>query len=105
MAELQVVELIYFQLMTHLRTEKQDSPTIRNNVWDWYASTAYTRLSPGGGILVTVTRWHEDDLVGRLLDAMKHGGKDNWTIINYPAIAERDERFRKKGEALHPKKI
>lgn len=85
--------------------KEADSPTIRNNVWDWYASTAYTRLSPGGGILVTVTRWHEDDLVGRLLDAMKHGGKDNWTIINYPAIAERDERFRKKGEALHPERF
>lgn len=85
--------------------KEADSPTIRNNVWDWYASTAYTRLSPGGGILVTVTRWHEDDLVGRLLDAMKHGGKDNWTIINYPAIAERDERFRKKGDALHPERF
>lgn len=85
--------------------KEADSPTIRNNVWNWYASTAYTRLSPGGGILVTVTRWHEDDLVGRLLDAMKHGGKDNWTIINYPAIAERDERYRKEGEALHPKRF
>lgn len=85
--------------------KEADSSTIRNNVWNWYASTAYTRLSPGGGIVVTVTRWHEDDLVGRLLDAMKHGSKDNWTIINYPAIAERDERFRKKGEALHPERF
>ena len=82
-----------------------DSATIRNNVWEWYASTAYTRLSPGGGIVVTVTRWHEDDLVGRLIDAMKHGAKDQWTIVNYPAIAERDERFRKKGEALHPERF
>ena len=39
-----------------------DSPTVRESVWDWYTSTAYTRLSPGGGVLVTVTRWHEDDL-------------------------------------------
>lgn len=81
-----------------------DSPTIRQAVWDWYTSTAYTRLSPGGGILVTVTRWHEDDLVGRLLDAMTQEGGDRWTIINYPAIAEHDELHRKKGEALHPQR-
>ena len=79
-----------------------DSPTVRESVWDWYTSTAYTRLSPGGGVLVTVTRWHEDDLVGRLVEAMKQEGGDQWEIINYPAIAERDEPHRKKGEALHP---
>ena len=79
-----------------------DSPTVRQSVWDWYTSTAYTRLSPGGGVLVTVTRWHENDLVGRLLDAMKQEGGDRWTIINYPAVAEHDEPHRKKGEALHP---
>lgn len=79
-----------------------DSPTIRESVWDWYTSTAYTRLSPGGGILVTVTRWHENDLVGRLLDAMKQEGGDRWEIINYPAIAEHDEPHRKNGDALHP---
>lgn len=78
-----------------------DSPTVRETVWDWYTSTAYTRLSPGGGVLVTVTRWHENDLVGRLLDAMKQEGGDRWTIINYPAIAEHDELHRKKGEPLH----
>ena len=79
-----------------------DSPTVRQTVWDWYTSTAYTRLSPGGGVLVTVTRWHEDDLVGRLLDAMSQEGSDQWTVINYPAIAEKDEKHRKVGEALHP---
>lgn len=79
-----------------------DSPTVRQSVWDWYTSTAYTRLSPGGGVLVTVTRWHENDLVGRLLDSMKQEGGDRWTIINYPAVAEHDEPHRKKGEALHP---
>lgn len=80
-----------------------NSATIRQSVWDWYTSTAYTRLSPGGGVLVTLTRWHEDDLVGRLLDAMGKDG-DQWTVINYPAIAEHDEPHRKKGEALHPER-
>ncbi len=82
-----------------------DSPTIRQRVWDWYASTAYTRLSPGGGVLVTVTRWHEDDLVGRLLAAQTQERGDRWTVVNYPAIAETDERHRKMGEALHPERF
>lgn len=81
-----------------------DSPTVRAKVWDWYTSTAYTRLSPGGGVLVTVTRWHEDDLAGRLLEAMTQEGGDEWTVVNYPAIAERDEQHRKTGEALHPER-
>lgn len=81
-----------------------DSPTIRSRVWDWYTSTAYTRLSPGGGVLVTVTRWHEDDLAGRLLSAMTQEGGDRWTVVNYPAIAEKDELHRKAGEALHPER-
>ena len=78
-----------------------NSPTVRQSIWDWYASTAYTRLSPGGGVVVMHTRWHEDDLVGRLLEAQKNGG-DAWELVNYPAIAEEDERYRKKGEALDP---
>lgn len=35
-----------------------NSPTVRSNVYDWYTSTAYTRLSPGGGVIVMNTRWH-----------------------------------------------
>ena len=46
--------------------QEADSETIRNSVWDWYSSTAYTRLAPGGGMLVIQTRWHDDDLSGRL---------------------------------------
>jgi predicted phage terminase large subunit-like protein len=79
------------------------SKAVRDSVWDWYASTAYTRLSPGGGVLVTQTRWHEDDLAGRLLQAEKEGG-DKWRVINFPAIADQDEEHRKAGEALHPER-
>jgi predicted phage terminase large subunit-like protein len=79
-----------------------DSPTVRQNVWDWYTSTLYTRRSPGGGIIVINTRWHCDDLSGRLLAAEKHGEGDAWECVNFPAIAEQDEPHRKKGEALHP---
>lgn len=46
--------------------EEADSETIREKVWNWFTTTAYTRLAPGGGILVIQTRWHDDDLSGRL---------------------------------------
>lgn len=71
-----------------------ESLVIRNAVWDWYTSTFYTRLMPGGRIVLIQTRWHQDDLAGRLLEAEKHGG-DKWTILNLPAINE-------QGEALWP---
>lgn len=86
-----------------------DSPTIRKNIWDWYTSTLYTRLSPGGGVIIMLTRWHEDDIVGRLLEAQNTGNGDQWTVINFPAIAEADEYFdgqlvRHAGDALHPER-
>ena len=77
-----------------------ESQNNRDSNWDWYTSTAYTRLAPGGGVLVILTRWHDDDLAGRLLSAGKEGG-DEWEVVSYPAIAEEDEEFRAAGEALH----
>ena len=61
--------------------EDADSAARRETVWKWYTSTIYTRLMPGGAIIVVMTRWHEDDLVGRLLEV------DDWTRITLPAIA------------------
>lgn len=81
-----------------------DSPTIRQNIWDWYTSTLYTRLAPGGGIIIINTRWHMDDLSGRLLAAEAAGDGDKWQVINFPAIAEQDEPHRRQGEALHPER-
>lgn len=78
------------------------SKTIRDSIWDWYTSTAYTRLSPGGGVIVMANRWHTDDLIGRLIQRMGEG--DTFRIVNYPAIAEHDELHRKAGEALHPER-
>ena len=82
-----------------------DSATIREKVWDWYTSTAYTRLSDGGGIIVMATRWHQEDLIGRLIRHMNDGNGDKFIVINYPAIAEHDEPHRKQGEALHPERF
>ena len=88
----------------HKDRKEADSPNLRDDVHDWYMSTAYTRLSPGAGILYIATRWHEDDLGGRLLKAMGEGGQE-WEIVSYKAIAEEDELHRKTGEALHPERF
>lgn len=51
--------------------EEADSETMREKTWDWWGSTAKTRLAPGGGVLVIQTRWHDDDLSGRMIAQMK----------------------------------
>jgi len=75
--------------------EEADSADIREKIWDWYGSTAYTRLAPGAGVLVIQTWWHDDDLAGRIQQAMAAGKDDEDTdtfeIIKYPAIAEASE--------------
>jgi predicted phage terminase large subunit-like protein len=81
-----------------------ESATSREAVWDWYTSTAYTRLAPGGGVLVILTRWHDDDLAGRLLRKQAEGEGDEWVVVEYPAQAVHDELFRKAGDPLHPER-
>jgi len=83
--------------------EDAESQNNRDSTWDWYTSTAYTRLAPGGGVLVILTRWHDDDLAGRLLRAENDGG-DQWEVVRYPALADEEEKFREIGEALHPER-
>lgn len=80
-----------------------DSPAIRRHLLSWWQSVAYTRLTPGGGVLVMATRWHTDDLTGHLLREMRAGG-DQYEVVSYPAIAEEDERHRRAGEALFPER-
>lgn len=74
--------------------EEADSEIRRQRVWDWYTSTAYTRLMPGGAVVVINTRWHDDDLSGRLLAEQESGG-DKWELLSLPAID-------KSGAALWP---
>jgi predicted phage terminase large subunit-like protein len=77
-----------------------ESPAFRDAVWDWYRDDLYTRLEPGGAIIVVMTRWHEDDLVGRILAS---DDAANWTVVNLPAIAEENDPMgRTPGEALCP---
>lgn len=72
--------------------EDAESEIIRKKTKDWYTSTAYTRLMPGGRVIIIQTRWHEDDLCGWLQAEHAHEG---WTILNLPAID-------KAGSALWP---
>jgi predicted phage terminase large subunit-like protein len=83
--------------------EEALSAARRESVWGWYAVDLRTRVAPGGGILVMHTRWHEDDLVGRLLSPANDIG-EHWDVLSYAALAEADEVHRKKGEALHPER-
>lgn len=80
------------------------SATVRQSRWDWYTSTFYTRQAPGAGILITHTRWHPNDIAGRVLDLIKESDQaEDWTIINLPAIATgtlHPEDPRQPGEAL-----
>lgn len=81
-----------------------DSPTFRDAAWKWYTSTLRTRSEPGGRIILVMTRWHEDDLAGRLLAKAGEDPKaDQWTVVSLPAIAkETDPLGRQPGEALDP---
>lgn len=79
-----------------------NSETVRRALYDWYAAVAYTRLAPNGAIVLIQTRWHEDDLAGRLL-ANNFG--DAWEVLSLPAIAEHDESFRREGEPLWPNRF
>ena len=80
------------------------SETIRQKVWDWYLTTLRTRLAPGGAIVLVMTRWHEDDLAGRLLAEASIGG-EKWEVISLAAEAEKDDPLgRKPGEWLWPER-
>lgn len=88
--------------------EEADSPAFRNRLFKFYSSTLYTRLEKDGQILLTQTRWHNDDLAGRLIRLAKSDPEaDQWEILNLPAIREDvDCKYdpRLIGEALWPNK-
>lgn len=90
--------------------EEADSPVVRESRYNWYRSTFYTRQEGASLILMILTRWHEDDLAGRVLkdaeDAKKAGEPyDDWEVIEFKALATEDDDYRKEGEALWPEKF
>lgn len=84
--------------------EEAVSDTVRESVWQWYRSTLRTRLAPGGAIVIIMTRWHQDDLAGRLLEAAKTGDGEQWEVVSLSGIAEENDQLgREPGEALSPR--
>lgn len=67
--------------------ESADSESVRKAIHDWYTSTLYTRLMPDAALCIMMTRWHQDDLVGRLLDASRRSGEP-WHVVELPAIQD-----------------
>jgi predicted phage terminase large subunit-like protein len=80
--------------------EEAASESQREKLWAWYGDVARTRLMPAGKIILCQTRWHDDDLAGRLLNS---AGAARWKILSLPAIAEENDPVgRAPGEALWP---
>jgi predicted phage terminase large subunit-like protein len=82
--------------------EEANSEAYRNRLWDWYTDDLYTRLEPGASIILIQTRWHQDDLAGRILASED---AKNWDVVNFPALAEAGDALgRAEGEALCPER-
>jgi predicted phage terminase large subunit-like protein len=86
--------------------EAADSEAFREKLWNFYVSDLRSRLQKGGRILITLTRWHEDDLAGRILAKMKTDPDfDKFELFSLPAIKEDDTNpadIRKIGDPLWP---
>ncbi|TRZ52464.1 MAG: hypothetical protein D4S01_02935, partial [Dehalococcoidia bacterium] len=86
--------------------EQAESRLIREKLWNWWQAVAATRLHPYAVVIIVATRWHDDDLIGRLIKQKESEDDDfsfETTYINFPAIAEEaDVLGRKPGEALWP---
>lgn len=97
--------------------KEAESETFRRNIWDWYTSAALTRLEESNLLIICQTRWHENDLTGKVLS----DGDENWEVLSLAAIPEEDKEFKiynedyikrlgsdtvvhKKGTALWPDK-
>lgn len=90
--------------------EEADSPVVRESRYNWYRSTFYTRQEGASMIVLILTRWHEDDLAGRILkdaDNAKNNGDpyDEWEVIEFKALAIENDDYRSEGEALWPAKF
>lgn len=74
-----------------------NSENIRNSKWEWFKNDFFTRFSDSAGMLIIGTNWHVDDPMQRMITAFP-----DLKIVDYPAIATKDEKHRNKGEALFP---
>lgn len=80
--------------------EQANSEAARDKVWQWWESTALTRLEPGASVIIVQTRWHCDDLAGR---SQREMPGENWRVLSLPALAEENDPLnRPPGAALWP---
>jgi len=92
-------------------SDEADSPTIRNQLWTWLLNDVFSRLMDDNGwIILIMTRWHEDDPVGRLIDPKNpHYSADEaaqWKVFNIPALAEENDVLgRAVGAPLWPSRF
>ena len=95
--------------------EEAHSPVKLDACWNWYWSTARTRLSPRGSVVIIMTRWSPEDIVGRMLDPERLKkldtgaidlSREQFEVINLPALADdpKDLLGRKLGESISPKR-
>ena len=78
------------------KAESADSEIEREKAWDWYTTDLLSRLHPDAKVLLVTTRWHEDDLAGRLLKLAREDDEaDQWTVLHMPALSD-------DGKALWP---
>ena len=75
-----------------------NSKAIRERTWNWYTDDFFSRFAASAGQIMIMTRWHVDDLLGRILEK----SPDGWRVLRWPAVALHDDEYRKKGEALFP---
>lgn len=80
--------------------EQANSQTQRDNLWEWFCTTAFTRLEPNATIIIVMTRWHEDDICGRLIKRQDELNKDRattersnerWEVLSFPALATHND--------------
>lgn len=101
----------YFIVDDPLKDRKEaESELIRDDRWAWFRSVARTRLTPDGAMIVMHTRWHLDDLIGRIIkedtwrDYFAPDNGEKWVRLRLPAIATESEKYRKSGEPLWPER-
>ena len=81
--------------------EEAESLSQREKAWEGFNSDAFTRLNPGGSLVVVATRWHRDDLIGRLEQSVD----PRWDVLSLPAIRDDEGNPSDEGHALWPERF